>query len=730
MLLSLLDLDSVYRRIRSETVGPGKTGQCQVLVVSMSNVDGLCSSKILLQMFQSDFIQYLLLPISSSLELYRIGDVYLRSDKLSQDGDNEERHMDGYAFRHLILINCGAGIDLTQCLQLHNHPDLHVYVFDSYRPVNLANVFTDEHVQVIDDGQIENDTKTIWPAFSAIELGIIAEEDINEQIISSEAEDKENQDPDLFENDGNSGYESRSFELSKRMGRSTVDYQDILDGYHYQKSWSGPSTSSFMYSLAGQLQKCDLDVLWSCIVGVTACFIIERASEERYLTDIELLCNEAHRMSESLGSFSHSLSQSTSSSAGIQSVPDTSDMTPPSWTARKCVIQEQEELRFFLLQHWSLYQAMACSPYVASVLHPWSERGKKRLESLFAKMGIPLQESIQPFSFLDPQVKKRVFHQLEQHGPEEGLGELFISTFVRKCGYKLRVSATDTVYAINAILSHSTLCVPMSTPNSDLVSNIDGSSIVPGSITQSRSQNSKLNDNFRNNASASQVTKHNFYFAFDALDVQNVHLLQTGIHYAKTLMQRVIRTASNLFNLRILKNLKRFYLGILPQSTRGFSNRVHGPLGSTNRALAFDRDPYSVTDSNSTANDTPWANVSSMCLLAGFVSNVQHAKLPLILASLLPAKRQYIVITYLASIDKTDHYQPPPIDDHDENRTKPLRTLHYDFLSSCRRTAEKLHISIHYNGPGYTYMYIDQHEFSAFIQMLQSTLASNDHRLD
>lgn len=50
-------------------------------------------------------------------------------------------------------------------------------------------------------------------------------------------------------------------------------------------------------------------------------------------------------------------------------------------------VRAAEELRFMLFRHWTLYDAMYHSSYVAGKLGIWKERGRKRLTGLLAKMG-------------------------------------------------------------------------------------------------------------------------------------------------------------------------------------------------------------------------------------------------------------------------------------------------------------------------------------------------------
>jgi len=55
-------------------------------------------------------------------------------------------------------------------------------------------------------------------------------------------------------------------------------------------------------------------------------------------------------------------------------------------------LRASEELKFTLFRHWTLYDAMYHSSYVASKLGIWKERGRKRLTGLLAKMGCAFRE--------------------------------------------------------------------------------------------------------------------------------------------------------------------------------------------------------------------------------------------------------------------------------------------------------------------------------------------------
>ena len=58
-----------------------------------------------------------------------------------------------------------------------------------------------------------------------------------------------------------------------------------------------------------------------------------------------------------------------------------------SLSADDMSLRTTDELRFELFRHWTLYDAMFHSSYVAGKLGIWKEQGRKRLTGLLAKMG-------------------------------------------------------------------------------------------------------------------------------------------------------------------------------------------------------------------------------------------------------------------------------------------------------------------------------------------------------
>lgn len=105
------------------------------------------------------------------------------------------------------------------------------------------------------------------------------------------------------------------------------------------------------------------------ILGLTHQFTTNAIDRDRYEGYVELLKDEVARLS------------STASSLVSSSDPLAS--TGPNDRS----IRPSNELRFCLFRHWNLYDAMYHSGYLGSRMKLWTERGKKNLSGLLAKMG-------------------------------------------------------------------------------------------------------------------------------------------------------------------------------------------------------------------------------------------------------------------------------------------------------------------------------------------------------
>ena len=104
------------------------------------------------------------------------------------------------------------------------------------------------------------------------------------------------------------------------------------------------------------------------ILGLTYQYVSSRISAQKYEAECGLFSDEVARLNP---------------------LPDQADdphallsVNPDDASIRSSV-----ELRFALLRHWTLYDSMYHSSYVAGKLGLWKEKGKTKLSGLLAKMG-------------------------------------------------------------------------------------------------------------------------------------------------------------------------------------------------------------------------------------------------------------------------------------------------------------------------------------------------------
>ncbi|KAJ2415452.1 DNA replication initiation factor cdc45, partial [Coemansia sp. RSA 2524] len=139
--------------------------------------------------------------------------------------------------------------------------------------------------------------------------------------------------------------------------------------------------------------------------------------------------------------------------AGAASNGEAGLLTSSKNIEQSVAISESTELKFLLLRHWSLTNAMQYSPYVATRLGTWSSKGRSRLDLLVAKLGLSRAEAQAPFLHLDPELKLQLYRKMHAIGADYNMADSLYAGFVRDYGWrKSRVSASDMVLAILALL--------------------------------------------------------------------------------------------------------------------------------------------------------------------------------------------------------------------------------------------------------------------------------------
>jgi cell division control protein 45 len=187
-------------------------------------------------------------------------------------------------------------------------------------------------------------------------------------------------------------------------------------------------------------------------------------------------------------------------------------------------ISPVDDYRFMLYRHWNLYDSMYYSRYIASKLGIWKHSGKQMLDTLLARMGLPLDECRQPYASMSVESKKRLKTALDKYAQEFALDQICFPSFQRQLGFKEQQSATDTVYAVTALLE------------------ADGPAQEPVPWEQ------------------------NFWDAYDALSSRNVELLHKGLALAVEHHQAIVRQGVSMMERKAIVQVGPFRYCIVPET--------------------------------------------------------------------------------------------------------------------------------------------------------------------
>ena len=239
-------------------------------------------------------------------------------------------------------------------------------------------------------------------------------------------------------------------------------------------------------------------------------------------------------------------------------------------------IRLSPEPRFLLIRHWSLYDSMLHSPYLASRLHIWSDVGRKRLHKLLAKMGVSLSQCKQSYTHMDMDLKKSLRQRLLTYAPMYGLEGLVPPPasvgrgkegwgFVRSWGWTACLSAVDAGVIIGAILEVGRSGVLKTDPSR--------------SWDRGRTDQRELVDEDGKIEGEEWVRR--FWEAYDALDKYffqlqtiptivliwpcSVEALKHALPTAQYLHRAIVRTGTSLIEKRQIRHLRAFRMAVVKE---------------------------------------------------------------------------------------------------------------------------------------------------------------------
>lgn len=234
------------------------------------------------------------------------------------------------------------------------------------------------------------------------------------------------------EGEGDEGEDDQvSRRRQKKRQKKKQKKLELQISKYYSVTYFGATAASYVFALASQLNHKANKLLWLNIVAVTDYYVYERYTGETYQDKVDFLQAEVGR---------------------LNMVPDEE---ATSGTPEQDRIAWTKEFRFMLPRFWTLYDSMSHSNYVACNLGLWKDTGTLKLDTLLAKIGIPLTICKQRYSHMSLEHKKELRDRLPDFATDIGMHEVEYSSFEKFDGFRLKLSAADVVYGVNALLEES-----------------------------------------------------------------------------------------------------------------------------------------------------------------------------------------------------------------------------------------------------------------------------------
>ncbi|TYZ65771.1 hypothetical protein PybrP1_009972 [[Pythium] brassicae (nom. inval.)] len=193
------EFHAAYAQIKHDGI---KSGGCSVLLLVALDVDALCACEILTSLFKTDFLSYSLLAVRGYDDIMRVREARIR---------DESGRVRASELRSVVMINCGAIVNVLELLALP--PNMRCYIFDSHRPIHLANIYdASQQVIVFDDG-----TQSIedYPADGS---------DIENDDFEDDGEEEEDEDEDDDDDDEEDGDDADEDDDDDDDGEAEVDF--------------------------------------------------------------------------------------------------------------------------------------------------------------------------------------------------------------------------------------------------------------------------------------------------------------------------------------------------------------------------------------------------------------------------------------------------------------------------------------------------------------------------
>ncbi|KAL5290219.1 CDC45 family protein [Megaselia abdita] len=364
----------------------------QVLIIVNYDIDAICASKILQNLFQSNNTMYSVVPIMGIAGLKRVYRQY-RED-----------------LKYVILLNCGGCVDIVDLLQPEE--DVTFFICDSHRPFDVCNVYSDTQVCILAQHSLEEKI----PQF---------EEIFRESDGEDELSDDDNDSDESAKNQTSRLEKQEKKILKQRERRHWQNERDRLMFEYNQYSYYGRCSALMVFELAWKLSKDSIDLVWLAIVGITEQLLLGKIESSTYTLEIDVIQGHVSRLTNK-----------------------STDQNQPS--VSKIVFEN--DLHLALYRHWSVIESMRNSMYCACKLKLWTLKGDKKLHELLVEMGLPLVQAKQTYSSMDLVLRKEFYQMISKLAEKYDIPDIVFGSFAFHFGYRNKFSASDYVYGSIALL--------------------------------------------------------------------------------------------------------------------------------------------------------------------------------------------------------------------------------------------------------------------------------------
>jgi cell division control protein 45 len=342
--------------------------------------------------------------------------------------------------------------------------------------------------------------------------------------------------------------------------------------YYTGGTFYGSPAAYVAYRVSTQLRFGEVgDLLWLACVGVTDAYLHSRLDVSGYTAlamDIRGYTNRLfpndmfHRAGNAV--YAEHLT-------GGSGRPDSQQLTKIGFSENGRILSETD-FRFFLLRHTTLFDALVYSDYISTKFQLSTSRGMHKLQEMLAKMGYPLDECHQPFAFMKPSLRRVLQKQFREHAEEYGLENFEFTSFFRVTGYQSLLSASDTSYAVTALLECDTPARTAST-SSNPEEQEEEELMQSFNIAYDA-----LNSNATPTASLNGLTGEgsNLVSLVNGGNLSGNNGIGAGIRLAMSLQKSIMATAASLIDRSAITRLSHFCYAYVTCTSQGGEHQGPG----------------------------------------------------------------------------------------------------------------------------------------------------------